>query len=56
MFDFSETTNDAEIARAVMMTLLNAFPEADKKCKNPNRIYLGTNQAIWAISEAWFIW
>lgn len=55
VFDYSETTNDADIAQAVMMTLHDAFPEADKKCKNPNRIYLGTNQAVWAICEAWFI-
>lgn len=55
VFDFAETTDDADIAKAVVMTLLDAFPEADKLCKNPNRIYCGTNQAVWAICEAWFI-
>lgn len=55
VFDFAESTTDADIAKAVVMTLLDNFPEADKQCKNPNRIYCGTNQAVWAICEAWFI-
>lgn len=55
LFDFSETTNDETIARAVIYTLLDVFPEADPKCKNPNRIFLGTNQAVWFVCEAWFV-
>ena len=55
VFDFGETTDDAEIAQEVMMTLHDAFPEADKKCKNPNRIYCGTTGAVWAVCEAWFL-
>ena len=55
LFDFSETANDDTLARAVILTLLDMFPEADPECKNPNRIFLGTNQAVWFICEAWFV-
>ena len=55
LFDFSETTNDEGIARAVIVTLQELFPEADRSCKNPNRIFLGTDKTVWAICEAWFI-
>ena len=55
VFDFSETTDDEDFAKAIIMTLQDLFPEADRKCKNPNRIYCGTTQAVWAICEAWFI-
>lgn len=55
VFDIGESTNDAAIAQAVMMTLQDLFPEADERCKNPNRIYCGTDKAVWAVCEAWFI-
>lgn len=55
LFDFADTTNDDAIAQAVVLTLLDSFPEADKQCKNPNRIYCGTTQAVWAVCEAWFL-
>lgn len=54
VFDFSETTDDIDMSRAVMETLHDLFPECDHQCKNPNRIYLGTCGAVWAICEAWF--
>lgn len=55
LFDFSETTNDDAIARAVIRVLLDTFPEADQKCSNPNRVFLGTKQAVWFFCEAWFV-
>ena len=55
LFDFLEPTNEDALARAVMMTLHDVFPECDHKCTNPNRIYCGTTQTVWAICEAWFI-
>ena len=55
VFRLDEPTTDAETAQTVMLTLHDFFPEADKKCTNPNRIYCGTTGAVWAICEAWFI-
>lgn len=55
VFDFGETTDDETEARAVMEGLHDVFPECDHKCKNPNRIYLGTTGSVWAIAEGWFI-
>lgn len=55
VFDFAETTDDVNMAKAVMMTLHSVFPECDHQCKNPNRIYCGTTGAVWAICEAWFV-
>lgn len=55
VFDFAETTDDPDIAKAVIMTLLDVFPEADKQCKNANRIFLGTTGSVWAIAEGWFL-
>lgn len=54
VFNFSETTSDAGIAQAVILTLLDLFPEADQACKNPNRIFLGSNGIVWATCEKWF--
>ena len=55
VFDMGEAIGDEELAKAVIQSLLGAFPEADQKCKNPNRLFLGTTQAVWAICEAWFL-
>lgn len=58
VFDVTEDGEgiaDQETAQAVILALMDAFPEADTQCKNPNRIYCGTTQAVWAICEAWFV-
>ena len=55
VFDMGEGITEVDTAEAVMFNLHDAFPEADKKCTNLNRMFCGTDKAVWAICEAWFI-
>ncbi len=44
-------TSEAKMTERIA-TLLKLFPEADKQCKNPNRIFLGSNGEV---HECWTI-
>ena len=55
VFMMNEPITDYGLAKAVQEGLMIAFPECDPKCKNLNRVYLGTTKAVWAICEAWFV-
>ena len=55
VFDMGEGITEVDTAEAVMLNLHDAFPECDHKCTNLNRMYCGTDKAVWAICEAWFI-
>lgn len=46
-FDLGQSVHDADVAADVIATLMHEFPEADGKCKNPNRIFLGSNGEVW---------
>lgn len=39
-----------EDAHGLIMQLLMLFPEADQACKNPNRLFYGSNGEVW---ECW---
>lgn len=54
VFDLGEPMTDEGRARAVIEQLLFAFNDAgDEKCKNPNRLYFGSNGNV---KEAWRSW
>ena len=55
VFDMGEPVTDRDVAEAVIESLLLAFPEADKACKNINRLFLGSNGVVWVVAEAWFV-
>lgn len=55
VFDMGEGITEVDTAEAVVFNLHDAFPECDHKCTNLNRMYCGTDKAVWAICEAWFI-
>ena len=38
-------------ARDCISALLSVFPEADKQCVNPNRIFLGSQGEVWPVFE-----
>lgn len=52
VFDMGEPL-DQDAARAVIASLLSAFPESDQACKNSNRLFYGSNGEVW---ETWRIW
>lgn len=53
MFDYGEVVETEAEARAVYGgTLLELFPEADQKCKNPNRLFFGSNGEVIPAWEA----
>ena len=43
----------AEVASKAVFALLKAFPEADRKCSNLNRIYAGSNGDV---QQTWLSW
>ena len=49
VFDIGEMVEE-EMAKKILRAFLKAFPEADQACKNPNRLYLGSNGEVW---ECW---
>lgn len=52
VFDMGEPL-DQDTALAVIESLLLAFPEADKSCRNNNRLFFGSNGTVW---ETWRCW
>ena len=53
MFDYGEVVGDGSRgARGIRGTLLELFPEADQKCKNPNRLFFGSNGEVIPAWEA----
>lgn len=53
VFDYGEVVETEAEARAVYGgTLLELFPEADQKCKNPNRLFFGSNGEVIPAWEA----
>ena len=50
VFDLGEAIGDEAAARAVLRNLLDMFPEADRACSNPNRLFFGSNGTVW---ECW---
>ena len=52
VFDMGEPL-DLDTAKAVIQNLLIAFPEADKKCSNCNRLFFGSNGVVW---ETWRVY
>ena len=54
VFDLGEPITDEGRARAIIEQLIFAFNGAgDAKCKNPNRLYFGSNGSV---KEAWRSW
>lgn len=52
VFDMGDML-DRETAQAVIRPLLIAFPEADQRCSNLNRLFYGGNGEVW---ECWRVW
>ena len=50
VFDFKKPIMDYREARKTMAKLMKKFPECDSQCKNPNRLFLGSNGEVW---ETW---
>jgi hypothetical protein len=44
--DAGETIVDQDEAREIIAWLLGEFPEADKSCKNPNRLFYGSTGKV----------
>lgn len=53
VFDYGERLGNKIMAETAVRTLLDLFPEADKACKNANRLFFGSNGEVW---EAWQVW
>ena len=47
VFDLGEPVTDYKTACDAIACLLAAFPEADQACKNPNRLFFGSNGQVW---------
>ena len=52
VFDMGEPL-DQDTAQAVIQSLLAAFPEADQRCSNNNRLFYGGSGEVW---ETWRVW
>ena len=52
VFDMGRPLDKDEAQKAIT-TLLAAFPEADKQCKNSNRLFFGSNGDV---VECWLTW
>lgn len=50
VLDLGEAVCDERAARDVLRSLLGMFPEADRACSNPNRLFYGSNGTVW---ECW---
>lgn len=50
VFVMPEPVADEGEARGIIAALLRAFPEADPSCKNPNRLFYGSNGTV---TELW---
>jgi len=46
VFDLRSPISSEEEAREVIDVLLDMFPEADQQCRNPNRLFFGTNGEV----------
>lgn len=46
VFDMGEPVTDEAAAEEIIAALLRAFPEADKKCSNSNRLFFGSNGTV----------
>ena len=55
VFTLDEPVSDEQLARECIGSLLSMFPEADQNCRNPNKIYLGSQGEVWACHEVWFV-
>ena len=53
VFMLDQPLTDEKQARKCISALLGAFPEADQSCKNPNRIFLGSQGEVWPVYEVW---
>ena len=52
VFDMGEPVRSQGEAEGVLGTLLEMFPEADQKCRNPNRLFCGSNGEVIETWEA----
>ena len=50
VIDCGEVLDEAD-AKEFLAYLLRAFPEADQRCKNLNRIFFGTNGEVWRLDD-----
>ena len=53
VFDAGEQVTDEARASDVLKTLLAAFPEADQKCSNVNRLFFGGVEVVDCRSGRW---
>lgn len=53
VFDNGEVITDEEKAREFLLNLLKLFPEADKACKNINRLFYGGQELIDCRAGRW---
>lgn len=53
VFDAGEPITDEREARDFALSLLADFPEADQACKNPNRLFAGSNGSVWELWRCW---
>lgn len=47
VFATPEPVGTEEDAKAVIRSLMQVFPECDPACKNPNRLFYGSNGEVW---------
>lgn len=51
VIDNGETVTSEKEARGVLDGLLEAFPEADQSCRNPNRLFFGSGGECWPLFD-----
>lgn len=49
VIDMGEVVRNEDEAKTILKKLLGAFPEADQSCKNPNKIFYGSNGEVWEL-------
>ena len=53
VFDLGEPITDEVTARGIVAAILGEFPEADKACKNMNRLFFGSPGKVHTFRERW---
>lgn len=52
VFAFDELIEDMYVAKIILQMMIKIFPECDKQCKNPDRIFFGGKELIYLNESA----